>query len=216
MDGPAGSGKSTTARRVAAALAFLYLDTGALYRAVTLLALRRNVATDDGAALEALMRNSPLKVERRGDDQLIRCGTEDVTAELRSAEVERHVSAVSAVPEVRRAMLDVQRAQRRPPGLVAEGRDLGSVVFPDADLKIYLVADLAVRAERRALERRQRGEPASVEGEREALARRDGLDSGRTLAPLRRPEGAHLVDTSGLTIAEQTERVLELFRTVSA
>jgi cytidylate kinase len=216
LDGPAGSGKSTTARAVAEVLAFLYLDTGALYRAVTVLALRHGVSPDDADSLLALVTTAELRVERDGGGQQIWSKRTNMTDLLRSAEVDRHVSAISAVPEVRQSMLQVQRAQRRSPGLVAEGRDLGTVVFPDADLKIYMVADLDVRALRRAKERRAAGVLSSVESERQALSRRDELDSARPVAPLRRPEGSHLVDTSGLTVAEQTARVVELFRGISA
>jgi cytidylate kinase len=212
LDGPAGSGKSTTARLVADSLNFVYLDTGALYRAVTVLALSHGVAPDDAASLEALVAASGVQVEREDGLQRIRSGSKDLTLLLRSAEVERHVSAISAVPEVRQAMLHVQRAQQKPPGLVAEGRDLGTVVFPDAHLKIYMIADLEVRAQRRAKERQASGQLATVEAERESLARRDRLDSGRQVAPLRQPEGAHVVDTSRLSIQEQAKRVVDLFR----
>lgn len=216
LDGPAGSGKSTTARGVARSLDFVYLDTGALYRAVTYLALRAGVPTDQGAELRGLMVASPPEVRRVGGDQRVFSNGEDLTLRLRSMEVEQAVSAVSAAPEVRSAMLKVQRAQRQRPGLVAEGRDLGSVVFPDAHLKVFLVADIEVRAERRALERSRKGETTSVERERIALAERDRLDSGRAVAPLVRPEGAHLLDTSQLTIEGQTQAVVDLFREVIA
>lgn len=215
LDGPAGSGKSTTARLVADGLSFVYLDTGALYRAVTLLALRHGVAPDDGASLEALVASSEVQVRRLRGQQRIFAGGSDLTDVLRGVEVERHVSTISAVPEVRQAMLHVQRSQQKPPGLVAEGRDLGTVVFPDADLKIFLIADLEVRARRRAKERQATGQLASVEVEREALARRDRLDSERKVAPLRQPAEAHVVDTSRLTVQEQTQRVVELFRGIS-
>lgn len=216
LDGPAGSGKSTTARRVARSLDFVYLDTGALYRAVTFLALRNGIPTDHGPKLRDMMLASPPDVRRVDGDQRVICRGEDLTEHLRSIEVESAVSSVSAAPEVRGAMLAVQRAQRQKPGLVAEGRDLGSIVFPEADLKIYLVAELDVRAERRALERNRRGETTTVERERAALAERDRLDTGRAVAPLVRPEGAHLLDTSGLTIEGQSQAVVDLFREVSA
>ena len=215
LDGPAASGKSTTAKRVADVLGFVYLDTGALYRAVTVLAFKGGVAPDDAAALKALLEASDIQVRREGGVQRILSGGSDITLLLRSPEVERHVSAISAVPEVRQAMLQVQRAQQKPPGLVAEGRDLGTVVFPQAHLKIYMIADLSVRAQRRARERQLAGQLASPESERESLARRDQADSGRALAPLRQPEGSVLVDTTGLTIEEQTDRVVDLFRGLS-
>ena len=216
LDGPAGSGKSTTARRVARALDFVYLDTGALYRAVTFLALRAGVPTNHGQKLRDMMMAAPPDVRRVNGDQRVICRGEDLTDHLRSIEVEQAVSSVSAAPEVRKAMLEVQRAQRQKPGLVAEGRDLGSIVFPDADLKIYLVADLLVRAERRALERNRRGESTTVAREQAALAERDRQDTGRAVAPLVRPQGAHLLDTTGLSIAGQTQAVVDLFREVAS
>jgi len=212
IDGPAGSGKSTTAKLVARKLGFVYLDTGALYRAITVLALERDIAVDNGPELARLAREAGLRVLRNGPEQRVMAGNDDLTPRLRSSEVDAAVSPVSAVPEVRAAMLDLQRAQRTPPGLVAEGRDLGTVVFPDADLKIYLVADLPVRAYRRALERKVRGERFDTDAEREALARRDQYDSTRKVAPLSRPDDAVDVDTSKLTIDEQVDRVIELFR----
>lgn len=214
LDGPAGSGKSTTARGVARALDFVYLDTGALYRAITVLALRTN-STENGDALAELASGSNLEVRRQGETQQVLCRGEDLTPLLRSTNVEAHVSAISARPEVRQAMLGLQRAQRRPPGLVAEGRDLGTVVFPEAHLKVYLVADLDVRAQRRALEREGRGEATSVAREQEALAARDRFDSTRKVAPLVEPAGSFVVDTSRLSVAGQIQRVLELFRAVA-
>lgn len=216
LDGPAGSGKSTTARRVAQSLEFVYLDTGALYRAITLMALRAGVPTDNGSALQDLVSHSPLEVRRQGGQQRVLCEGVDLTDDLRTIAVESQVSAVSASVEVRRAMLTLQRAQRRRPGMVAEGRDLGSVVFPEAHLKVFLVADLEVRAQRRSLERQSRGESTSVEQEREALAARDKLDSSRAVAPLVQPPGARVVDTSRLSIEDQTQAVLDLFRAVAA
>jgi cytidylate kinase len=212
LDGPAGSGKSTTAQQVAEVLEFVYLDTGALYRAITVLALTHGVAPDDHGAMEDLVASSGVQVRRQNDGQHVFTQDTDLTSRLRSAEVDRHVSAISAVPGVRQAMLDVQRAQRQMPGLVAEGRDLGTVVFPDAHLKIYLVADLEVRAKRRAIQRQAQGELASVEAEREALQKRDTYDSTREVAPLRQPDGSQVVDTTEVTIEQQVERVVELFR----
>jgi len=216
LDGPAGSGKSTTAQRVADELEFVYLDTGALYRAVTVLALTHGVAPDDHPAMEDLVMASAVQVRRQDGGQHVISQDMDLTPRLRSAEVDRHVSAISAMPGVRRAMLDIQRSQRQIPGLVAEGRDLGTVVFPEAHLKIFLIADLDVRAKRRAIQRQAQGELASVEAEREALQKRDTYDSTREVAPLRQPEGSQVVDTTDVTIEQQVERVVELFRACAA
>lgn len=215
LDGPAGSGKSTTALGVAKVLNFVYLDTGALYRAIAVLSMRENIAPEDTERLGDLALRSDLRVRRNGSLQIVLIGEEDITSLLRSPEVDLRVSAVSAVPEVRKAMLGLQRDQRRPPGLVAEGRDLGTVVFPDAHLKIFLVADLEVRAERRALERKNRGELFDPAAEQVGLAARDKLDSSRSVAPLCKPEGAKVVDTTAVTISDQVEQVVELFRGIS-
>jgi cytidylate kinase len=212
IDGPAGSGKSTTAKLVARELEFLYLDTGALYRAIAVLALDKGVSLEDGSSLAALARSADLNVRLTDGNQRVSSGSLDLTPRIRTAEIDAAVSPVSAVPEVRAAMLSLQRAQRRPPGLVAEGRDLGSVVFPDADLKIFMVADLPVRAHRRVIERNAKGESADEQAEMQALARRDQLDSSRPVAPLSRPHDAIDVDTSNLTIREQVARVVTLFR----
>lgn len=215
LDGPAGSGKSTTASGVAKVLNFVYLDTGALYRAIAVLSMRENIAPEDTERLGDLALRSDLRVRRNGSLQIVLIGEEDITSLLRSPEVDLRVSAVSAVPEVRKAMLGLQRDQRRPPGLVAEGRDLGTVVFPDAHLKIFLVADLEVRAQRRALERKNRGELFDPAAEQVGLAARDKLDSSRSVAPLCKPEGAKVVDTTAVTISDQVEQVVELFRGIS-
>lgn len=212
IDGPAGSGKSTTAKAVAEKLGFIYLDTGALYRAIAVLALDRDVAVTDGPALVAMTRQVGLRVIRAGSDQRVMADGQDLTPRLRTAEVDKAVSPVSAAPEVRKEMLALQRAQRTPPGLVAEGRDLGTVVFPDADLKIYLVADLPVRAHRRALERKLKGEPSDEGAERDLLAQRDHYDSTRAVAPLRKASDAVEVDTSAVTIEQQVTRVIDLFQ----
>jgi cytidylate kinase len=215
LDGPAGSGKSTTAFRVAETLNFVYLDTGALYRAVAVLSMREGIAPDNHERLGALARQSDLRVRREGLYQTVWAGDEDITSLLRSKEVDAFVSPVSAVPEVRDAMLNLQRDQRRSPGLVAEGRDLGTVVFPDAHVKIFLVADIEVRAQRRALERKNRGEAYDPVAEQASLAARDKIDSTRPVAPLCQPEGAVVVDTTNVSIADQVEDVVRIFRGVS-
>lgn len=212
LDGPAGSGKSTTARAVAARLGFVYLDTGALYRALTVLALDSGVSTSDGRALGQMAAAACLHIARNGTGQRVFADSQDLTDRIRTPEVERDVSAVSAVKDVRDAMLHLQRSQRQLPGLVAEGRDLGTVVFPDADLKIYLVADLPERARRRTLERRASGRDASEEAEMTAMAARDAFDTGRAVAPLRPAADSVEVDTTDLTIDEQVDRVVQLFR----
>jgi 3-phosphoshikimate 1-carboxyvinyltransferase len=217
LDGPAGSGKSTTARAVAARLGFLHLDSGALYRGVTLALLdsdRPEDTWDDvsSAELEAF----GVALERTAEGFRIRIGDTAPGDRLRSPEVTARVSRVAAIPAVRAWLLSAQRATADAGGVVADGRDMGTVVFPDAEVKVFLVADLGERARRRLAEGAQVGEPASdpeeVGAEAERLARRDREDSSRALAPLRAaPDAVHL-DTTHLAFEEQVERVVDLVR----
>lgn len=207
IDGPAGSGKSTVARKLATRLGFRYLDSGALYRAVTLAALDRNVDLDSGKRLGELAAGLSLELEPGGRVLL---EGRDVTAAIRGERVSASVSKVSAHAEVRAAMLSLQRRAAEAGDLVCEGRDMGSVVFPRAGLKVYLDADVGVRAERRRKELEERGESLSREELVARLQDRDRQDATRTHAPLKRIEGQVLVDTSDLTIDGVVERLVEL------
>lgn len=205
LDGPAASGKGTVAERVAKALGFHYLDSGALYRIATLAALRAGVALDDVEALEACaMKLNPVfsngKIFLEGDD---------VTLAIRSEEVSRATSMVAAVPGVRRALFDLQRRAAKTPGLVADGRDMGTVVFPDAPVKVFLTASARVRAERRYSQLKARGETADLELLTKDLEDRDRRDRERTSAPLRPAPDAHLLDTTEMGIDEAVKKVLD-------
>lgn len=210
IDGPAGAGKSTTACLAAQQLGYVYLDTGAMYRAVTLLALRRGIDVEDGETLAQLARELDIafRVER-GHLQTWVDG-EDVSEDIRSAEVNRSVSAVSRHPEVRRWLVDKQRHMGEAGGVVVEGRDIGTVVFPCAEVKIYLDATLEERARRRWLELRARGIYSTVEEQVHQLKTRDRMDSLREDSPLRKAEDAVVVDTSNMSIPEQVEAVVTL------
>ncbi len=210
IDGPAGSGKSTTARGVARALGLVHLDTGAMYRAVTLAALRAGIAPDDGGALERLAGR--LGVELDAGVGRVCLDGEDVTEAIREPEVTRHVSAVSAHAGVRREMVRRQRRHAFEGGVVLEGRDTGSVVVPWADVRVFLVADVRARAARRAAELRARGHAVDVDAVAADLERRDGLDRSRKVGPLVEPAGAVRVDTSRCTIEEQVAAVVEAAR----
>ncbi len=200
IDGPAGAGKSTIARALAASLGLGYLDTGAMYRAVTWAALRRGVAGDE-AAVAALAREVELEVGER-----VLVDGVDVTAEIRTPEITAAVSAVAANSAVRAELVRRQRAWARARGGgVLEGRDIGSVVFPDAEAKLYLTASPEVRAERRVAE--AGGDVAEVAA---AIARRDQADRNRADGPLREADGALVVDTSGMTIAQVVDHVRAL------
>ena len=193
IDGPAGSGKSTVARRLARRIGFRYLDSGAMYRAVALRALRENVPEDDPDRLRALLVGSTIELT----EEAVFLNEEDVSEEIRSAAVTGYVSKVAAVSEVRQAMVAKQRAAWPGEPLVVEGRDIGSVVFPDADLKIYLTASPGERARRRAAETgRDEGEVLAE------ITARDAFDSNREHSPLTRTPDAVEVDTTGLDVEE--------------
>jgi cytidylate kinase len=213
IDGPAGSGKSTTARLVAERLGCRHIDTGAMYRAVALAVLRAGVDPGDEPACGALAAFSRIEFgnEPRGGQSVSLDGT-DVTLEIRTPEVTRAVSPVSAHPSVRKGMVRQQRELAEEGGAVLEGRDIGTVVLPSADVKIYLVASKTVRAERRLKDLEAQGVETSLgEVERE-IARRDEYDASRETSPLRRAVGSIEVDTSNLTIAAQVERIVAVAR----
>lgn len=203
IDGPAGSGKSTVARALAERLGLGYLDTGAMYRAVTFAALRRGIDPDDVDRVARLAEDCELVM---GDDGTVRVDGVDATIEIRGPEVTRAVSIVAANPGVREEMRRRQRAwAERRGGGVMEGRDIGTVVFPDAELKVYLDARPEVRAARRSKEVAE----LSYETVAADLARRDALDQGREHDPLREAPDAFVIDTSDLDVAEIVDLVME-------
>lgn len=206
IDGPAGSGKSTTAKLVARKLGFLYLDTGAMYRALTYQVLRKKIEPTSSSEVVSLIEKTKLSVLSRPGTCRILLDGKDVSAGLRSQAVEENVSAVSRHAAVRKRMVALQRAVARKGNLVIEGRDTTSVVFPDADLKVYLEASLIERARRKAKIKR------TLRLEKMELARRDRFDSTRKIAPLKKTKGSIVVDTTRLSIPQQVKRVLELYQ----
>jgi len=204
IDGPSASGKGTVAQRVAARLGFHYLDSGALYRLVTLGALQQRVALDDESALARLAAS--LDVRFHGEKLFL--NQEDVTDAIRTEAVGEGASRVAALPAVRQALLERQRAFRQPPGLVADGRDMGSVVFPDAVLKIYLTADADERARRRYKQLIEKGMDANITTLLQDIRHRDARDSARAVAPLQKSDDASLLDTTKLSIDAAVEQVL--------
>lgn len=218
IDGPAGSGKSSTARAVAQRLGFRHLDSGAFYRALTLAALRAGAEPASWAGLDqtALDRLDVNAVPGDGGFRM-RVGDEDVDAAIRAPEVNAHVSTMAKVPAVRAWLLGRLRAAARDVDLVSEGRDVGTVVFPDAELKIFLVAEPRTRAARRL---RQQGvthpTAAQLDAETARLLERDRIDSEREVAPLRRADDAVEIDTSRLSFEQQVERILALARSRGA
>ncbi len=216
IDGPAASGKSTLARRLARALGYLYFDTGVLYRAVTWAALQRGLAPDDPAAMTHLARSLRIEVrppsrdDGRSNDVWVE--GQDVTWAVRAPEVDRWVSVVAAHPGVREALKAVQRRIGRQGRVVMVGRDIGTVIMPDADLKIYLDASVEERARRRYLEAQGRGETVSYARILEDLRARDRLDASRAVAPLRPAPDAVVLQSDGLTPEQVFERVMALVR----
>lgn len=212
IDGPAASGKSTIGELLARHLGYLYFDTGAMYRAVTWVALARGVPVEDEAAITQLARHLHIDVRPPtrddGRQYTVLADGEDVTWAIRTPEVDARVSVVSAYPGVREAMVEQQRRIARGGRVVMVGRDIGSVVLPNADLKLYLDATLEERARRRWRELRARGEAAEYEDVLAMMRQRDEIDSHRAISPLRVPEGAAVIDTTGLTVQDVLTAVL--------
>lgn len=211
IDGPAGSGKSITARLVAQKLGFTYLDTGAMYRAVTLKALRNGIDLEDEAELSSLISDTKIELCHHRGRLKVTLDEDDVTQTLRSQNVTLHVATVAAMPVVRKWMVRLQRALGTQGKLVAEGRDIGTVVFPDARLKIYLVASIEARAKRRAKDFHQNGSEIDLNSVVKDLQVRDQIDSTREAAPLRKADDAIELDTTDLTIEQQVDCIVELW-----
>jgi len=207
IDGPTASGKGTVAHRVAHQLGFHYLDSGALYRLTALSALRHEVPLNDEHALAKLAEKLPCRFT--GDQVWL--GSENVTAAIRAEEVGNTASRIAALPTVRHALVGLQLGFRVAPGLVADGRDMGTVIFPHAVLKIFLTASVEARAERRYKQLIDKGFPANMEDLLKDLRERDARDSNRAIAPLKPAEGAHILDTSHMTADEAVEQVLRWY-----
>jgi len=207
IDGPTASGKGTIAERVARALGFRYLDSGALYRLVAWRALERGIDTSDEAAVARLAAS----MEPEFSNGRIELDGHDVTDAIRREEVSRTASQVAVHPRVRQALLELQRSRREAPGLVADGRDMGTVVFPDASLKVYLTASVDARADRRYKQLIEKGFPANIAVLSQELRARDQRDSERTASPLKPAEDAYQLDSSALTIEEVAAQVLDWY-----
>jgi cytidylate kinase len=208
IDGPTASGKGTVALQVARALGWHMLDSGALYRLLAWRAIDQNIALDDGPALGRLADTLPLAYTDHG----LTLAGRLVGDEIRQEAVGAAASRIAALGPVRQGLLAMQRAARRPPGLVADGRDMGTVVFPDAPLKIFLTASAASRAERRYKQLIEKGISASLPGLLQDLQERDARDTSRALSPLQAAEGAVAIDSTQLDISQTVERVLQAWR----
>ena len=212
IDGPAGSGKSTISRILAKKIGYSYLDTGAMYRAVALVAKRKGVDFHDGKGLGILCNSLNLRFDRDEDPPRLLLGKEDISGLIRSPEMDMLSSKISAVGEVREAMTGLQRKIAKGAAYVAEGRDMGTVVFPEADWKFYLTASTAIRAGRRYEELLGRGEAALRAVVESDLKKRDDQDRMRPLSPLRPAEDAFIIDSTTLTIEEVVEVMLNYLK----
>ena len=213
VDGPSGAGKSTLAKAIAAELHILYVDTGAIYRPIGCYARRKGVETADTEAVIALLPEVEIGMcyDAQGLQHMLLHG-EDVTEEIRLPEMSLYASAVSAIPEVRAFLLEMQRDFARKSSVIMDGRDIGTVVLPHADVKIFLKADVEVRARRREIELQERGTPRPYEQVLEEMRQRDYNDTHRSAAPLRAAEDAVIVDTSDLDFQQSKEKLLEIIR----
>ena len=203
IDGPAATGKSTSAKKVSQELGFTHLDTGAMYRCVTLSVLRNQITLDNENALSQLFKELDIRLEKLDDELIVYLNGEDVSDEIRKAEVTSYVSTVSALSQVRNALVRIQRNIAKNQDCVVEGRDIGTIVFPDAEFKFFLIADDFVRARRRQLDLIAIGEEKSIAVLVEEIRQRDFLDSERSNSPLRKADDAIEIDTSKMTFNEQ-------------
>ena len=207
IDGPSASGKSTTAKGVAERLGITHLDTGAMYRAVTLGIIEHGIDLDDHERICKFLEELEINFDSLND---IWANGHNVTGKIRTTEVSSNVSAVSAISQVREKMVAIQRAIAEGSDCVLEGRDIGTVVFPNADYKFFLVADLEIRAKRRLVELEKIGEISSLSELKSDIQNRDRLDSSRNISPLVQAEDAITIDTGTLTIDEQIEKIVEI------
>ena len=212
IDGPASSGKSTISKLIAKKNHFVYLDTGAMYRVVTLAVLKNQISLDDHRAIEQLVQTIEIGFSMQDGKQSVFMNGEDVTDEIRSVEVTRNVSAVSALKEVRTRLVHLQREIAENHSIIMDGRDIGTVVLPQAEIKIFLVASVEERAKRRFIENQEKGIKMSYEELVEDIRRRDHIDSTRKESPLKKAEDAIEIDTTTMTIEDVVKTVTALIQ----
>lgn len=212
IDGPSGAGKSTVARAAAAKLGYVYVDTGAMYRAIGLAVCRRGISGDDIAGIVATLPTVELAIRYQdGEQHILLCG-EDVSEAIRTPEIAKYASQVSAVPEVRAFLLETQRNMAINGNILMDGRDIGTVILPDAPVKIFLTASDEARAQRRYLELCEKGQQVTFDQVLHDIRQRDLQDSTRAVAPLRQADDAVLLDTSDISLEQSIEAVLRIIR----
>ena len=212
IDGPAGAGKSTIARAVSRELGWIYVDTGAMFRAVALFFLREGISADDAGGIRERIGGVSVTLGHENGEQQVFLNGENVTGLIRTEEVGNMASACSVYPEVRQKLLELQRSLAEQQPVVMDGRDIGTVVLPDADTKVYLTASVEVRARRRFRELMEKGAACDITEIEKDIRERDWRDMHRETAPLKQAEDAVLVDSSDMTAAEVTEQILSLVR----
>ena len=212
IDGPAGAGKSTIARAAAQTLGFVYVDTGALYRTIGLAVCRRGIPMDDADGIVSVLPEIRVELTYRDGAQRVLLDGEDVSDAIRTPQISAYASKVSAVPAVRTYLLDLQRDMAKKQAVIMDGRDIGTVILPDAPVKIFLTASPEARAARRCAELREKGQDVTVESVLADMQKRDAQDAGRAVAPLRQAEDAVRVDTSDLTLDQSIRTVLDVIR----
>ena len=214
IDGPSGAGKSTVARAAAAKLGYVYVDTGAMYRSIGLAVCRRGIAGEDTAGIIATLPEIAIQLTYQDGAQHVLLNGEDVSEAIRTPEISYYASKVSAVPEVRRFLLETQRNMAKNGNILMDGRDIGTVILPDATVKIFLTADSDVRVCRRWLEMKRKGQPVGFHQVLADLVDRDYNDSHREIAPLKQSDDAIVLDCTDLSIRETTNALLEIVREI--
>lgn len=208
IDGPAASGKSTTAKQLAKKLKYIYIDTGAMYRASGLCTLLQNISLDDDIALKEMLDKISIRIEYAEEGNRIYLNGEDVSERIREADITKLSSQIAVIGIVRKKMVELQRKMGEDGGVIMDGRDIGTVVFPNADFKFFMIADVRTRALRRWKEAKEKGEVIPLKEIEEELKWRDKNDTTRDISPLKQAEDAIPIDTSGMTIDEQVKFIL--------
>lgn len=212
IDGPAGAGKSTIARAAARNLGFLYVDTGAMYRAIAFSLIRNGIEPEDEEGIEKVLDNMTIRIVYSAGEQQILLNGENVTAFLRDEAVGNMASRSASNPKVREKLLQLQRDLAKENDVIMDGRDIGTFVLPDADVKVYLTASVEERAKRRYLELIEKGKDADMEKIKEDIRTRDTQDMNRSIAPLKQAKDAVVIDSSKLTIPEVMDRIVDAFQ----